>query len=78
MPWFSKFIRVTLAGMPVTYEVALAKRGQPNEEDYLVIEAGEEVGIELELSEAFRLTSGQYSVELEPLYFFLNKEYLNQ
>jgi len=76
--WFSEFIHVTLAGKPVTYEGALAKRGQPNEEDYLVIEAGEEVGITLELSEAFRLTSGQYRVELEPLYFFLNKEYLNQ
>lgn len=76
--WFSEFIRVTLAGEPVTYEGALAKRGQPNDEDYLMIEAGEEVGIELELSEAFRLTSGQYRVELEPLYFFLNKEQLNQ
>jgi len=80
--WFSEFIRVTLAGEPVIYEGALAKRGQPDDEDYLIIEAGEEVGIELELelelSEAFRLTSGQYRVELEPLYFFLNREYLNQ
>jgi len=76
--WFSEFIHVTLAGESVTYEGALAKRGKPNDEDYLIIEAGEEVKIELELSEALQLKSGQYKVELEPLYFFLNKEYLNQ
>jgi len=76
--WFSEFIHVTLAGNPVTYEGALAKRGQPNDDDYLVIEAGEEVGITLELSEAFRLIPGQYRVEFKPLYLFLNKEFLNQ
>ncbi len=78
MPWFSEFIRVILAGMSVIYEGALAKRGQPHDEDYLVIETGEEIRIELELSEAFRLEPRQYRVELEPLYFFLNKEQLNQ
>ena len=76
--WFSEFIHVTLAGEPVIYEGALAKRGQPDDEDFLMIEAGEEVEMELELSEAFRLTSGQYRVELEPLHFFLNKDDLNQ
>ncbi|WP_150104315.1 hypothetical protein [Shewanella sediminis] len=50
---------MTLAREPVLYEGALAKRGQPYDEDYLVIEAGEEVGIKVEITlviDSHRLT----------------------
>lgn len=76
--WFSEFIHVTLAGEPVAYGGALAKRGQPNDEDYLILEAGEEVKIELELSEAFQLGTGLYRIELEPLHLMLDKDFINQ
>lgn len=65
--WFSEFIHITHKGVQIPYEGALMKRGEPNKEDYLILKAGENVQVELELAQAFRLNNGEYTVEISPI-----------
>ncbi len=71
--WFSEFIELTQEGRAVLYEGAMAKRGRPDEEDYLTIEPGGVAEIELDLREAFQLDSGKYRVALKPLQLLLER-----
>ncbi|MCE9686941.1 hypothetical protein LZP73_12130 [Shewanella sp. AS16] len=65
--WFSEFMHISREGRALRYLGALAKRGAPVAEDYLLLPPGASLVTDLDLSQAYRLESGSYKVELEPI-----------
>ncbi|MBW8184250.1 hypothetical protein [Shewanella nanhaiensis] len=65
--WFSEFVHITHQGVQIPYEGALMKRGEPDKEDYLTLNAGDNIQVELELTQAFKLNNGEYTVEISPI-----------
>ena len=53
-------------GKPLTYHGIMVKRLTPTAEDYLVLPPKEKIAITLNLTKAYSLTSGKYSVQLAP------------
>jgi hypothetical protein len=52
-------------GQPVPYEGPMVKRAAPGEEDWLLLNAGEELSATLDISEAWNLTRpGEYRLQL--------------
>jgi len=63
---WSDCLRVTRDGEPVPYDGPLAKRGEPTEEDYVRVPAGESVTADVELSRAYQVTEpGTYDVAVD-------------
>jgi len=55
---------ITRDGEPVKYIGRVVKRGAPAPEDYIAIDAGAEVSVEVDLAEAYNIYQiGEYSVE---------------
>ncbi|WP_041406517.1 hypothetical protein [Shewanella loihica] len=67
--WFSKFLTLTDLNSQQTleYQGALAKRGEPLDEDYLLLPAGESLSVSLQLAQAFVIPPGHYQAKLSTL-----------
>jgi hypothetical protein len=69
--WFSRFMHIIIKGgerdgEELQYQGALAKRGEPNEEDYEKIAPGERLRVELDLTQAYDLPSANYLITINP------------
>lgn len=61
----SSLFQVSRDGKPVRYEGRLVKRGLPQAEDFVILKAGEQYRVQVDLSAAYDLAqSGYYSVTL--------------
>lgn len=58
------FIIKSDAGDPVDYNGMMVKRSKPSIEDYVVLPAKEKVEITLDLTQAYSLIQGEYTVQL--------------
>ncbi|MXR68821.1 protease [Shewanella insulae] len=67
--WFSNFLTLTdlNSHQSLQYQGALAKRGEPTDEDYLLLPAGESLSVSLDLAQAFAIRPGRYQAALRPL-----------
>lgn len=65
--WFSEFLTIADDKHSLSYRGALAKRGAPTEEDYIQLQPMQTLSVTLDLSQAYRLTPGQYLITLLPL-----------
>lgn len=65
--WFSQFLTITHAGTPLKYQGALAKRGKPQEEDFILLDAMQTLTINLDLLQAYKIPPGQYQVTIVPI-----------
>lgn len=73
--WFSRFMSITVLGgerdgekegETVQYQGALAKRGEPNAEDYETLASGASLAVELDLVQAYELPSANYLITINP------------
>jgi hypothetical protein len=69
--WFSRFMSITVLsgekeGETVQYQGALAKRGEPNAEDYETLASGASLSVELDLAQAYELPSANYLITINP------------
>jgi hypothetical protein len=73
--WFSRFMSITVLGgerdgekegETVQYQGALAKRGEPNAEDYLQIKAEASLAVDLDLAQAYELPAAEYLISINP------------
>jgi hypothetical protein len=65
--WFSQFMTVTRSGATIEYQGALAKRGKPQSEDFIQLNPMQTVTIDVDLTQAYRLTPGQYKITIAPM-----------
>jgi hypothetical protein len=65
--WFSKFMTLTRGEATIEYQGALAKRGKPQSEDFIQLKPMQTLTVDLDLTQAYMLTSGQYQITISPI-----------
>lgn len=55
--WFSEFLHISQQGQQLVYQGAKAKRGEPAEEDLLLLLPGEQHSEQLDLTQAYQLAA---------------------
>ncbi|CAM4202871.1 hypothetical protein SHAQ108633_18860 [Shewanella aquimarina] len=67
--WFSEFLTLTDLSnqQKLDYQGALAKRGEPLDDDYLLLPAGKSLTVSLALAQAFEIPPGRYRAALKPM-----------
>ncbi len=67
--WFSEFLHISQQGRQLLYQGAKAKRGEPAEEDLLLLLPGEQHSELLDLTQAYQLEAAQALVQFSPVAF---------
>jgi len=72
------FIIKNKVGEPLNYNGMMVKRSTASNDDYLILPAKEKVKITLNLTQAYSLSSGEYTVQLFPknLQYLQHEEHL--
>ncbi|MCT6698143.1 hypothetical protein [Rheinheimera sp. 4Y26] len=65
--WFSEFLQVSQNGQKLLYQGAKAKRGEPSEEDLLLLAPGETHTEWLDLTQAYQLVMVPALVQFSPI-----------
>lgn len=67
--WFSEFLHISQRGQQLLYQGAKAKRGEPAEEDLLLLLPGEQHTELLDLTQAYQLAALPALVQFSPVAF---------
>jgi|GEM_PF-2676340 len=65
--WFSEFLHISQNGQKLLYQGAKAKRGEPAEEDLLLLAPGEIHTEWLDLTQAYQLATAPALVQFSPI-----------
>ncbi|WP_428617318.1 hypothetical protein [Shewanella sp.] len=68
--WFSEFLTLTDTQRQTVleYQGALAKRGQPSDDEYLLLPTDKPLTASLQLSQAYVIAPGEYRISLKTLH----------
>lgn len=70
--WFSEFLQISQQGQRLLYQGAKAKRGEPAEEDLLLLLPGEQHTELLDLTQAYQLEAAPALVQFSPVALMLH------